>query len=162
MSKKTRNIWEKLSRLAIFGTYFAEKLSRIKIRIEIRECLQVQKRKKIPNVIVVDEDLSKNKSLLLKTSPFLWLFFDFMSFEKTFAFRVLKNIQKYRVENGDLEFPNRISKTRKTRKLMPAKVSTLRIHDWEFCVTQARRMYGNTEENVLYYTRKYHNDFILL
>ena len=57
-------------------------------KFKIREMLAAPKKKKKEDVIIVDDDESMNKSLLLKISPFFMI-----SFEKIFAFRVLKNIQ---------------------------------------------------------------------
>ena len=54
--------------------------------------LAASKKKKTPSFIAVYDDYSRNKSLLLKIAPFYDFLFDFMSVEKTFAFRVLKNI----------------------------------------------------------------------
>ena len=83
--------------------------------------LAAPKKKKTPSIILVDDVSSRNKSLLLKIAPFLWFsFLCFMSFEKTFAFC------GFRISKGR-NFRENDWKTRKTRKLMPAKVSALKV-----------------------------------
>ena len=97
VSKKTRNIWQKLSRFGDFcGKNFRE--------FKIREILAAPKKKKAPNVIVVGEINHYFWKL-----PFFYDFFWFYEFSINFRVSCFKKYPWFRVEKlsrfDDLEFP---------------------------------------------------------